>query len=444
MKNKLLSTALVISGLLLSAAGYAEPVYAVGSYDVGREEMPSLLMAESNDNGITWNNGLTNKQKTGGVLFSSSCSSDSCVAVGGQNTKKGAIIPVIYHKNKSDKNWQLTKFEGQSSMSFFVKAYCQDNNCYAIGMNVDTMSQTLASSSDEGRNWAFVKKIDDKPIAQVLKKVEADHMACNTSFCIVIGNKKNEKIEKASFPIILTTGKDNQWSTRSLKLSDEVVLNSVACDEEFCMLVGTKNDSEPFIATTNDEGKNWHFPITMANGKLNEMSCSDKVCLAVGTFEDTESAERRPLLLKSTDSGNTWQSQASVFDNDIITKYPNINVESVNCHHQRCVIVGSYENETKNDAPFLMISHDAAQTWEFPEEIYNQYPKDFTEGKLSTIVCSDNACTAAGSHEFSERYGSDALFIVLDTNSGLWSYSEINKENMPQNYKSSNVFSIAR
>ena len=185
----------------------------------------------------------------------------------------------------------------------------------------------------------------------------------------------------------------------------------------------------PFILRSTDNGQTWmvahHItsPSDMQQGLLFGSNCIDQTCITYGQYLHNDNFFS-PLLLTSSDSGNTWVSAQKIIGlppyNDVM---PTSLVHSKNTY----ITVGGADYQFGNnyqDLPIILTSDNAGQFWTTKSILHP--PFNFQSGSLNVVNCTGNICSAAGywsTDKFGDsRHNSYPFFVLSQDNGRSWSY----------------------
>jgi photosystem II stability/assembly factor-like uncharacterized protein len=362
--------------ILLNSATAAEKLYIAGGLDSGAQ---ANLLTLSNDGGKTWQikplPGVNNSASMGAADCTGPAGAASClVSIKNHVTSAQQLFPLLYYSRDNGNKWSpvslLLPWAKDVAYDIAInKVSCtgsaSDVICFAAGSAVTLRSARdllpsplLIATSNGGKDWSL------KLIPGLPAKGEFSGASCTGSgdqaVCVVIGNSTTNK------PLIAVSNDGGKTlSLRNIvENADPIHLSALSCTgngaNAVCAIIGKKMDATDaaLIIDTADGGDTWHVkPLEEYSVKLKSVSCTGvapaTVC-AVGGIADKE-----PLLLASTDNGNTWQKKSiNVLENSGA-------VQSVSCAGNGgsavCMamgIMGGFSNY------FMSVSRDGAATWQ--------------------------------------------------------------------------------
>jgi hypothetical protein len=260
----------------------------------------------------------------------------------------------------------------------FYGASCNSSLCIAVGKGEDTLSRNrplMALSKDAGNTWTYPQQVN-APVFQP---------------------------DNVSWPFI------NSPTNR---------LNSASCTETLCIAAGTyRGNNRPLLTYSQNYGDTWIYPssVTMPNlaplnyangGNFNSTACSNSICIAVGGYNTALPDINRPLLVQSTNSGNSWEYPLAITDPQFLTnQFLNFSdLRGASCSGNTCIAVGLYTSTDTVVRPLLAITQNAGTSWSYPESITNVVftpanPNPFVDlGVFNDVSCINSTCVAVGSY----------------------------------------------
>lgn len=401
---------------------------AVGQDFTGSE--PPLL-AKSIDGGNTWAVQNIPGIPPSGMLFGSMCSgavgTGICIAVGEDFT--GSLPPLLVMSRNGGMTWSKQNIDGLTTFGIFFATSCTGNGsagvCIAAGQDLTgSQAPLLVTSTDGGTTWQLAI-ISGLPESGFFSGANCSITNDATTTCMVVGQDLT-----GSQPPLLVTSTDGgvTWSKRSIPgLTSKGFFNSASCLDNSGVCVVTGQDATgtlaPLLIKSSDGGATWNIQTVQglpSSGYFSGVSCSGTrttgVCAAAG-YDLT--GTQPPLLVTSTDGGNTWSTQriAGLTNNG----YFNGVSCSGNAGAGICIAVG--QDLTNAEAPLLVKSIDGGKTWNI-QNIITNIP---ASGSLYGASCLGNGsaqdfCFAAGQ----DATGNQPPLLVVSTNGGAtWSVQSI-------------------
>ena len=262
----------------------------------------------------------------------------------------------------------------------------------------------------------------------------------SASVCISVGGTEVSPVSAGSgqvVPLIDVTSDGGAYWVETIPaiasgLSAEYFYSVSCATQLVCMAVGTGTTTSnllvPVVDRTTDGGGSWQ-PITLStspsSGSLYGISClnnpgqlSTSTCIATGTLYGSSQS---PLLLESTDQGQSW-FQVSTPASNYIGSYQEITcVSSV-----QCMAVGTIASPPSPGSGYeasVLITSDGGTTWSLYQIAQaTQSGGGQTVPFLDAISCSTTTtCIAGGVDESFSSTGSisnETPVAYYSTNSG--------------------------
>ncbi len=188
---------------------------------------------------------------------------------------------------------------------------------------------------------------------------------------------------------ILQSIQGGQWAS-VFQLSDLGVfdgdLGSFAggsCGDQLCIVAGTgvvSSELAPLLLQSTDGGESWtqsSIPGLPNKGSFSATSCAREICIAVG--QDNGGT---PIMAQTTDGGQTWTQPA-------IAGLPsNVSLPMASCYEDICIVGGIDQGTSK---PVLAQSLNGGLSW----AVVTVTGVDL--GLFLSASCASNICVAAGS-----------------------------------------------
>lgn len=368
---------------------------AAGQYSSDTGIFP--LLAQSTDNAKTWSYQLDSStvlpsDSSGLSTFSSSsCSGQVCVAGGGYFTST-TLMPMIAANTGPGGSWAYTMDSTTTPPSGYSRngqvfgVACSGTRCLAAGKYVDGTPKTIPSvaiSLDSGATWSYtIDKSKNLPpsfgSSGTFNSVSCDGLLCAAGGNYTTGFANN-------FPMLATSIDgaaswtypiSNSLASLPLDYSDSGYFLTVACHASICLAGGQYYGSGvgfPMLSVTTDGGSTWEYkvdatPSTLPadfvdSGSFLTATCGDSVCLAAGSY--TDGTNYYPMLIVSTDGGNTWVYKVDKTASTLPADYGNDGIFLVaSCTGQVCTAGGYYYNVDKQ-YPLLIETKDGGVTWNY-------------------------------------------------------------------------------
>lgn len=313
-------------------------------------------------------------------LFGVSCwgtPGTTCVGVGDALDGSSIESPVIYTTADGGVSWSapiqaptLTYPSGTDNGQLF-SVTCDSSNCVAVGQaflgTPSTQTKPLAySSSDGGSSWSSPKTfvLPSLPVPQDRGGLSA--VACVGNACATVGSSFSGVTQ---IPLVYSSSDGgNTWAIANpqpLPLPGAFTtgeLLGISCVGTNCVAVGEAG-SEPLAYTSIDNGVNWalasSLPFSGVTGTLYAVNCISTHCIAVGEFSD--GSVTTPLGYTSNDSGNTWTELVGVFAQPSGQNQGTL--YSVTCADVNCIADGDSNSSGNNHQPLAYKSTNGGTAW---------------------------------------------------------------------------------
>ena len=301
----------------------------------------------------------------------------------------------------------------------------------------------LALGSNSNSTWTFPQSITTPNLNPVFTS-DGDlfSASCGIGFCVVAGQYFSGGVMRPLLGISRNNGVT--WSFPSEVTDPQLTpafssngsLSNVSCSGTTCMAVGMYNDNNsitrPLLAVSNDSGATWSFPnaITQpntspafsSNGILQTVYCSTNKCLFVGSYNDNNNIAR-PLIGLTYDKGSSWSFPASVTQPSLTPAFADFGILfGISCSGITCVSSGEYYDGI-NQRALIGVSNDEGLTWSFPVSVTqpNLTPAYEQSASLKQVSCSGNTCIASGKYTTAGS-GFRSLLAVSHDLGGTWSF----------------------
>ncbi len=145
-------------------------------------------------------------------------------------------------------------------------------------------------------------------------------------------------------------------------------MNGISCSKNTCSAVGNAVETDgpfdptkPLLYVSHDKGKTWESKKISDDISLNSVKCQDNYCIAIGA------QNKNNVVLVTQDEWNTWT--VKTLEKPInSTAY----LTDVDCTNNFCVIGTSDEDQNGQSKQFLMyVTHDKGETWQLIKNISN-------------------------------------------------------------------------
>jgi hypothetical protein len=349
-----------------------------------------------------------------GVSCTGTGSNAICVSVGGSTS-----TPILAVSTDAASTWTLKSVSGITA-AFFNGVSCIGSGstaiCNAVGQDNTGTQPPLTAVSIDGANTWTTKSISGAPATGFLIASGCTGSG-NTAVCADGGGTGNDPMTSAPLIVVSTDGA-NTWSVKTVTGAPATAFfASTSCTGNggtaICAAVGQDNTNPqpaPLLVVSTDGGNTWSTKsISMGptNGFLNQVICTNTTCVAVGVNFDTGAA----LLAVSTDGANTWTVKSIAVAGGVLN--------GVNCTTDTsvCVAVGIDEL----GGILVAVSTDDANTWTV---------KSVTGAATSSELLAVN-CTGTGSSALCFASGeinplSGAPIVAASTDGGnTWAIKSI-------------------
>ena len=400
-----------------------------------------------------------------------SCASDQIIA-GTLSYSNSSSQPIIIEKN-TDGSWimnhQISELPADLTRGMLSSSSCSNNTCIAAGYyqkKTDDLAPLILISQNKGKTWVFVKQINGIPF--YVNEVNIFNVHCDNKICMAVGQTKTHAADdkKKDLPLLLiskdngvswvysngglvnlfsktggrlssvthsgttwiTSGyynyypfpwvryyqaqllmvsqdSGNSWKEINLNGNPIIppalgILEDLKCSGNLCYIVGENGTNIPLIARSNDNGANWMIiknisgiPSSVEFADLEKISCANDSCFASGS--DFNGSTKPFLFMVSNDKGLSW-SQINNIQN-LPSDFERGEVKNISCtNNKTCGAIGWWINSRVNPQffPMLLISQDAGQSWVFQN--MSNIINDFSSASFYAINCADDTCMIIG------------------------------------------------
>lgn len=291
----------------------------------------------------------------------------------------------------------------------------QSISCAGTGANTvcaATNRASVASSTDNGNSWRWIKKMNDD-------NHQFSNVSCSASgadsICVAIGYGLDSDGDDYYPVFAVSTDKEVTWNYKVLSIAPYMLsgfdLNKVSCagagSAAFCVAAGSfPNDSDkaqrsPLLAIGINGASTWNLiksiPDFSKVGTFYDVSCTgnnaNPLCVAVGSAG----------IVTSLDGGNTWE----VSDNEP--------AHIVSCNGIGPNAVCAAVNGAPGDPfQYILVSQDEGNTWQ--KKTISGLPQRSMIG-INAINCSASGiCAAVGA--YSDNNGGDSKSLLVTSLDG--------------------------
>lgn len=279
------------------------------------------FIAETLDNGTSWNTANIPTMPTG-ILKFSSCSANGttslCIAAG-TDTATGA--PLLL---QSAGNWAPIPYPPSNNIDFnggTCTSYASSIRCIAVGTSYG--APHIEESLDGGATW---NNVPTSIASGSLKDA-----SCTPELCVAVGTDTTGGTQK---PLLLHTVGIVNWIVQNsiVGLPATGSFNAASCisaapGSGTCAIAGasgvtSNSPGSPLLAQTINNAANWNVVSISGlpgSGVYNTVSCSlipgSNMCMAMGDDLDTGV----PLLVETLDGNITWTRSNTL---STLFKYP--------------------------------------------------------------------------------------------------------------------------
>lgn len=324
----------------------------------------------------------------------------------------------------------------------------QVNSYHSYPVHNDLLSHygLISTSIDGGQNWTLVNVLKNAPDNYYLR--EFSNATCGEGMCFVIGTGDNLNSSGETTFIATSTDDINTWIAKPIQyLTDNTnshfyFIDTPSCtgskNNLHCVIPGSKtinNNTDttmPIIVSSTDNGNTWkekaisnYAPAKGTYDNLLDTSCTkggkDALCVAIGTRSNYEIKKTSPFLVASTDGGESWQLKTLSY----LSTYPSNYLIGSSCTDEGknafCVLLGLSFDTDRNTQTFMFTTTKSNNTW-----IQNTLPNLPAKYVLDKITCTgekENAfCIAAGRANENDTQNYRQSFTVTSTDAGKsWS-----------------------
>ncbi|HBD9439191.1 TPA: sialidase family protein [Legionella pneumophila] len=293
--------------------------------------------------------------------------------LGGTYIYHGQERQIFLSSEDKGQTWEELNNYSTINTDFHCSGESPDVICATKGGGLN-YNPTFNLSTDVGKTWQPI--YIPNPSEYLF---EINDMNCNANqFCIGSGYKILEK-SWPYYPFLAFSADLGQtWHMPAIdNLPEHGEFTSTSCtnDNINCVTIGRHltddfHNWSPIIAVSNDSGLTWTKKEIISNpslkGELSKISCTGSgnktVCVAVGHTWLDDGINVAPLIVASTDKGDTWTIKR-------LSNLPlNANLLSIRCLEDGdkaiCVAVGLKGGHNfQNYHPFIAVSNDGSDTW---------------------------------------------------------------------------------
>lgn len=268
--------------------------------------------------------------------------------------------------------------------------------------------------------WSAVEKIPDLPLNGIFNDV-----SCSKQSCVAVGLGVAEIIPKIILqPLIAqrnTNDRNPTWKTIALENQpDNGKFYHSICSDDLCFALGedTKQGKSILARQDADDLNSWNYVSLDLPSKasIENITCTSVFCLAAGGDPNTYNGHAAPLILKSVDQGNTWET--SLISGELPATGAFFDVR---CGKDLCVAVGQNTAPQKDKPPILAQSRDQGKSWQMVS--ISNLPEN---GFFYRASCFENHCVAAGAVGVYEHP------LLAESHDGGQSWSVPQISNAPQ------------
>lgn len=419
---------------------------------------PSILQLKINDLPAQFQQAPLN-----GRFNESSCteignSNKICVAVGfTKNNEK--LYPLMVNSTNGGKTFQVINiFSNHPTTGTLLTTSCTstemgDHFCIAggyLGDNKETGTPLLLQSIDGGNKWvqAIVPGLPKFGLFKKLSCTGRTHAAGSRATCIAVGwGKQNPSSDMHP---ILVQGTDNgqKWVNKSISNLPATIkgqLYSVSCtgydNYAMCVAIGnyfSSTSTIPMVIQTTDGGNTWfNKPNSDFNMKLTfaDVNCNggndSTICTLVGRI-DMDNSLGQPVIYQTKDRGTNWTKNS-------LENFPsnwNGTVNSISCAgdcaNAFCsTVTGNLKPTIKltqsNTLPMVYVWQNNVYNKWLKASIYNASANWNTLYSTTCVNGTNDFCFAAG---FAADHSLEKpILAVSSKNLSVWNAVQIN--NLP-------------
>lgn len=380
------------------------------------------------------------------VISSNAFAQNPLPLVVGHHATGNGHQPFVLSRQVNQDHWtystNIEKTTAPEPHVGMTKAYCFDKDCLAVGERWDDIYNhysMLYTSNDSGHTWSLLKD-------GIFSNLWFDNFTCADTNCIAVGTDTTRKNGEHSSRLMISNDFGKTWVEnhyiQNLPTNLAVkYLNRAYCYKDSCFVLGKYKLSEPdtpggnvytlhpLLLISNDRGHTWRFNAPIPNANYNVIACTDDACMIGGSFAG------QPLMLRSSDSGNSWQNIKEIQSLPIgITSGF---IDQIRCSSTICTAVASYTRRTSTNeyghALHLLGSKDKGLSWIYvPSAAETAY-------EVTKIACSRNTCNMIAEPHAPGR--SSMLLNISNVNNG-YAWNSIDHTGLFAHFKSYDVTDV--
>lgn len=335
----------------------------------------SAVLAVSRNGGLTW--AVPTIPVAKGVVFGTDCTGSEttavCIAVGKNQDSSLLGEALVTVSTDGGVNWFLASLDSVPIPSALSGASCTGEGsasiCTAAGYSRTSgvASPVLVESANGGNTWNIPSVSGSFSIGYLSSTSCTGNTG--TAVCVAVGTG-NASFSYGPPILAVTTNGGITWSTKTISgFSDNVRMSHVSCTgtaaTAVCATVGGTQSGSPMLAVSTNGGNTWNVPTIPdfpSLGWIDEVSCtgdgSTAICVAGGFDYDVN----LPLLVVSTDGGNTW-----AIKHVDVSPIEAGGFGAVSCTGSEstavCIAAGTGFIGSSDRIPLMIVSVDGANTW---------------------------------------------------------------------------------
>lgn len=290
----------------------------------------------------------------------------------------------------------------------------------------------LGISIDQGKSWAYMKPLMQSDI------VHSQNISCDEQACYIVGYRDLNQ----GLPVIATSTTGLSWKYQTLTLPNISEppyfsqVDHIACTNKSCVITGDSS-SIPFVGVSQDHGASWTFPPLDALSKtrgnhFSSVHCQGDICAISGSHDN----RKTPFLLISHDAGQSWHVGKVPPLPDLGPDVDDVSIRKINCSDSWCTAVGIFYTASQYYSPYpaVIISKDKGETWSYPSALFSLVPKEVSETLFNDVSCHDDVCMAVGGFVPKSDTCVTIPLVVSSTDKGeTWTYQPIRPSNISSN-----------